>query len=79
MIQRQKSFVISSFLSNLAAFFRIISMTEVKISIRQARPNEAERIAEFIIMAMTEECCLHFCGPHHDINDFRRVDRKSVV
>ena len=32
---------------------------------------EAERIAELIIMAMTEECCLHFCGPHHDINDFR--------
>ena len=79
MIQRQKSFVISSFLSNLAAFFRIISMTEVKISIRQARPNEAERIAEFIIMAMTEECCLHFCGPHHDINDFRSVMTSLVA
>ena len=54
-------------------------MTEVKISIRQARPNEAERIAEFIIMAMTEECCLHFCGPHHDINDFRSVMTSLVA
>ena len=54
-------------------------MTEVKISIRQARPNEAERIAEFIIMAMTEECCLHFCGSHHDINDFRSVMTSLVA
>ena len=43
------------------------------ISIREARPEEAGRIADLIIMAMTEECCLHFCGPDHDIDDFRRV------
>ena len=43
------------------------------IKIRQARPNEASRIADLIIMAMTEELCLHFCGPHHDIRDFHRV------
>ena len=43
------------------------------ISIRGARPDEASRIADLIIMAMTEECCLHFCGPHHDIRDFHRV------
>ena len=48
------------------------------ISIREARPEEAGRIADLIIMAMTEECCLHFCGPDHDIDDFRRV-MKSLV
>ena len=48
-------------------------MTNENISISGARPDEAARIADLIIMAMTEECCLHFCGPGHDIRDFRRV------
>ena len=48
-------------------------MNNENISIRGARPDEAARIADLIIMAMTEECCLHFCGPGHDIRDFRRV------
>ena len=48
-------------------------MNNENISIRGARPDEAARIAGLIIMAMTEECCLHFCGPGHDIRDFRRV------
>ena len=49
------------------------------IKIRQARPDEASRIADLIIMAMTEECCLHFCGPGHDIRDFRRVMTSLVA
>ena len=49
------------------------------IKIRQARPDEASRIADLIIMAMTEECCLHFCGPDHDIDDFRRVMTSLVA
>ena len=49
------------------------------ISIREARPEEAGRIADLIIMAMTEECCLHFCGPDHDIDDFRRVMTSLVA
>ena len=48
-------------------------MNNENISIRGARPDEASRIADLIIMAMTEECCLHFCGPGHDIRDFHRV------
>ena len=48
-------------------------MNNENISIRGARPDEAARIADLIIMAMTEECCLHFSGPGHDIRDFRRV------
>ena len=54
-------------------------MNNDNISIRQARPDEASRIADLIIMAMTEECCLHFCGPDHDIDDFRRVMTSLVA
>ena len=54
-------------------------MNNENISIRGARPDEAARIADLIIMAMTEECCLHFCGPGHDIRDFRRVMTSLVV
>ena len=54
-------------------------MNNKHITIRQGRPEEAERIAELIIMAMTEECCLHFCGPNHDIRDFHRVMSSLVA
>ena len=54
-------------------------MNNENISIRGARPDEAARIAGLIIMAMTEECCLHFCGPGHDIRDFRRVMTSLVA
>ncbi|MGM9734363.1 MAG: GNAT family N-acetyltransferase, partial [Prevotella sp.] len=54
-------------------------MNNGNIYIRQGRPDEAERIAELIIMAMTEECCLHFCGPEHDIHDFHRVMSSLVA
>lgn len=54
-------------------------MNNKDISIRGARPDEAERIADLIIMAMTEECCLHFCGSRHDIRDFHRVMTSLVA
>ena len=54
-------------------------MNNKDITIRQGRPEEAARIAELIIMAMTEECCLHFCGPNHDIHDFHRVMSSLVA
>ena len=54
-------------------------MNNKDITIREGRPEEAERIAELIIMAMTEECCLHFCGPNHDIRDFHRVMSSLVA
>ena len=54
-------------------------MNNEDISIRQGRPEEADRIADLIIMAMTEVCCLHFCGPNHDIRDFRRVMSSLVA
>lgn len=54
-------------------------MNNKDISIRGARPDEASRIADLIIMAMTEECCLHFCGPGYDIRDFHRVMTSLVA
>ncbi|MCI6118740.1 MAG: GNAT family N-acetyltransferase [Prevotella sp.] len=48
-------------------------MNKQSTVIRQATANDAKRVAELIIMAMTEECCLHFCGEEHNINDFRNV------
>lgn len=50
----------------------------MEYTIRTAKKEEAGRIARLIIMAMTEECCLHFCGPHHDIDDFHRVMTRLV-
>lgn len=44
-----------------------------QITIKQAKPTEADAVARLIIMAMTEECCLYFCGEKHDIDDFHRV------
>ena len=48
-------------------------MNKQSTVIRQATANDAKRVAELIIMAMTEECCLHFCGEEHNIDDFRNV------
>jgi len=41
--------------------------------IRPAVPEEAAAIARLIMMAMTDECCLHFCGEGHGLEDFRRM------
>ncbi|MGN0281758.1 MAG: GNAT family N-acetyltransferase [Prevotella sp.] len=42
-------------------------------SIRQARPDEASVVARLIMTAMTDECCLFFCGEENGIDDFHRV------
>ena len=43
------------------------------IEIREASKNQAEEIARLIMMAMTDDCCLHFCGVGHGLDDFRRM------
>ena len=53
-------------------------MQTKKSNIRQARPGEAARVAQLIMDAMTQECCLFFCGKDHDIDDFHRVMTKLV-
>ena len=49
-----------------------------KISIRQARPEEAPLVAKLIMTAMTDECCLFFCGEKYGIDDFHRVMTRLV-
>ena len=48
-------------------------MNNDNIIIRQARRDEAEHVAKLIMTAMTDECCLWFCGEGHDISDFHKV------
>ena len=42
----------------------------MKIDIQNATKEQSAEIARLIMMAMTDECCLHFCGEGHGLNDF---------
>ncbi|MBO5187006.1 MAG: GNAT family N-acetyltransferase [Prevotella sp.] len=44
-----------------------------EITIRPARAEDASVIAELVTMAMTDECCMHFCGERHTPDDFRTL------
>ena len=46
--------------------------------IRAARKDEATAIARLIMTAMTDECCLHFCGKGHGLADFEQMMTKLV-
>ena len=48
-------------------------MFMAKIEIREATEAQASDIAKLIMMAMTDDCCLHFCGEGHGLDDFRRM------
>lgn len=43
------------------------------IEIRPARLQEAADVARLIMVAMTDECCLHFCGAGSTLEDFHRM------
>ena len=43
------------------------------IDIREATKTQASAIAQLIMMAMTDECCLYFCGDGYGLEDFRRM------
>jgi len=43
------------------------------IEIREATKNQAPEIANLIMIAMTDECCLYFCGEGYGLEDFRRL------
>lgn len=51
----------------------------MKISYRQAQPQEAPQVAELIMQAMNYECCQNFAGPEHTVDDFRRVMTRLVA
>ena len=43
------------------------------IEIQEAMRVQAADIAQLIMMAMTDDCCLHFCGEGYGLEDFRRM------
>ena len=43
------------------------------IEIREATKNQAAEIASLIMMAMTDDCCLYFCGDSYGLEDFRKM------
>lgn len=45
----------------------------MKIDIQKATKEQSAEIARLIMMAMTEECCLYFCGEGHGSEDFREM------
>lgn len=44
-----------------------------EIVIKKALRNHAAEIAQLIMMAMTDDCCLHFCGEGHGLADFMKM------
>lgn len=49
------------------------------IHISTALREQADDIAQLIMTAMTDECCLHFCGEGHGLADFRRMMSELVA
>ena len=43
------------------------------MKIIQATPNHATDIAQLVMMAMTDECCLNLAGEGNTLDDFARV------
>ena len=43
------------------------------IEIREATKNQAAEIASLIMMAMTDDCYLYFCGDSYGLEDFRQT------
>ena len=43
------------------------------IEIKDAQKAQSAEIARLIMMAMTDDCCLHFCGVGYGLDDFRRM------
>ena len=43
------------------------------IVIKKATRDQAPEIANLIMMAMTDDCCLHFCGKGYGLEDFRKM------
>lgn len=43
------------------------------VIIRKAVKSQAADIARLIMMAMTDDCCLYFCGNSHGLDDFYRM------
>ena len=43
------------------------------IEIQEATKSQAAEIANLIMMAMTDDCCLYFCGDVYGLDDFHKM------
>lgn len=43
------------------------------VIIKRASREQASSIAQLIMVAMTDECCLYFCGKGYGLEDFRKM------
>ena len=43
------------------------------IEIQEATKSQAAEIARLIMMAMTDDCCLYFCGDGYGLDDFQKM------
>lgn len=48
------------------------------VEIVKATKEQAPDIARLIMMAMTDDCCLHFCGEGYGLEDFHRMMTRLV-
>ena len=48
------------------------------IEIQKATKKQAAEIACLIMTAMTDDCCLYFCGDGYGLDDFRKMMTKLV-
>ena len=48
------------------------------ILIKEATKKQSAEIAQLIMMAMTDDCCLYFCGDGYGLDDFREMMTKLV-
>jgi len=49
------------------------------VEIQEATKNQAAEIASLIMMAMTDDCCLYFCGDGYGLEDFRQYSYKNTL
>lgn len=48
------------------------------MTIKEAERCDSEAIANLIMAAMSEDCCLYYAGPGHTLDDFRRMMTELV-
>ena len=46
--------------------------------LRKATKEQSADIARLIMMAMTDDCCLYFCGDGYGLEDFYRMMTRLV-
>ena len=54
-------------------------MQQNQITIAHAQPSQAAVIAQLIMQAMTDECCLSFVGSGQTLDDFRQLMHTLVA